>query len=384
MRLPRGVGTAVSSAGQRAWPALLALIALLGVTGAAFTLAGDNDEGPVAAGSRSGAAPADESPGHGGDLVLPPNAGVVGSPAPADPRAFAEATPAPAPRRSAPPRVPEPGPAAGQPVPLVPAGEGLAAFAGLSTWIDVYDTDWTPAQQIEIARAGGAQTVFVQSGKYDSPADIHHPDHLAAVIELAHDRGMEVMIWYVPDFVDLERDYRRAQAAITFTTPRGDRADAFGLDIEVEDLPDVTERTLRLLELSTALRDWTGPDYPMAAIVLPPLQLDLRPTWWPDFPYAALGPLFDVFVPMNYSSYRGTDPETTYQWNARNIDELRRRVGDPELPVHAAGGIADNLPAVDAFVQASADSDVLGAGLYDLHTTRPDAWPQLRALRAGE
>jgi hypothetical protein len=119
----------------------------------------------------------------------------------------------------------------------------------------------------------------------------------------------------------------------------------------------------------------------MAAIVLPPLQLDLNGTWWPGFPYAELRPFYDVYIPMSYSSYRGTDDVTTRAWNLQNVAETRRRAGDPNLPVHLAGGIADNLPEVGAFVQAAREGNVLGAGLYDLHTTRSSAWPALQALR---
>lgn len=312
------------------------------------------------------------APGHVIAVAAPavaasPRAGLYG-PDPLPPPASA---PAPAPPPAPPP-----------PVRLVPTPERLRAFAGLSTWVDLYDTQRTPHEQIRAARAGGVQTVFVQSARFNSPADIHDPGRLGALIEAAHDAGMRVMVWYIPDFVDLVADERRARAAMTFRTPRGDTADAFGLDIETEFVPDPAERTQRLLALAAALRGWAGPDYPMAAIVLPPLQLDLRPGWWPQFPYAQLRASFDVFIPMSYSSYRGQDAGTTHAWNLRNVDELRARAGDEKLFVHLAGGIADALPELDAFLRAAEDARVVGAGLYDLHTTRADAWPLLRALRS--
>ena len=68
---------------------------------------------------------------------------------------------------------------------------------------------------------------------------------------------------------------------------------------EVDDLADVGLRTQRVLELSAELRSWVGPDYPMAAIVLPPMQLEVNTTWWPGFPYAELAEHYDVFVPMS-------------------------------------------------------------------------------------
>lgn len=296
--------------------------------------------------------------------------------------------PAGAADRGAPERaVPQPLPPAtavapGARIPLVDGGPRLEAFAGLSTWIDLYDTGIAPADQAAIAAASGVQTVFVQTARYNSPADIHDPARLGELLEAAHDLGLRVVTWYIADHLDVELDLRRSQAAIAFTSPRGDQPDAFGLDIETEHQADVAERTRQLLELSRRLRDWTGPAYPMAAIVLPPLQLDLRPTWWPAFPYAELTAHYDVFVPMSYSSFRGTDAATTYSWNLANVTEMRVRAGDLELPVHLAGGIANELPELGAFVQAAADAHVLGAGLYDLHTTGPQAWPALQALRA--
>jgi hypothetical protein len=290
--------------------------------------------------------------------------------------------PAPAAEPTAPPvEEPAPEPTPEDRIPLIAPAPGMEAFAGLSTWIDIYDVDWTPQQQVDVAAAAGVDAIFVQSARHKSETDIEDPARLAALIEAAHDAGIRVMTWYIPDFTDQERDLRRAKAAIAFTTPRGDTPDAFGLDIELDLEPDIDVRNARLLELSAALRAWTGPGYPMAAVVLPPLQLDLNGTWWPRFPYAELRPFYDVYIPMSYSSYRGTDAEKTYSWNLENVLETRRRAGDPDLPVHLAGGIADNLPEVAAFVAAARDGRVLGAGLYDLHTTRASAWPALQALR---
>ncbi len=257
----------------------------------------------------------------------------------------------------------------------------LVAFRGLSTWIDTYDTGLTADEQIEAARAGGVNTLFVQASRPSTEGLLHDPERLGRTIELAHDVGMTVMVWTVPDFEDLDLNRQRAIAAIEFTTPRGDRADAFGLDIEVEDIAYHRIRTRRLLQLSEEIRDHVGPRYPMAAIVLPPRQLEINTTWWPEFPYAELAGLYDVTVPMSYSSYRGTDVDTTLDWNRDNVVIVRQLAGDPDLPVHLAGGIADDLPEVTAFVRAAMASDVIGAGLYDLHTTPPQAWATLRILR---
>lgn len=263
--------------------------------------------------------------------------------------------------------------------PNAPA-DPLRPFRGLSTWIDTYDTDLTPQQQVRIAADAGVDALYVQTQRPSTEGIIHDPDRLATTIDLAHDAGMTVLVWSIPELVDLDLDRERAMAAMTFTTPRGDRPDAFGLDIELEDIAYAPVRTRRLLQLSAELRDWAGEGYPMAAIVLPPLQLEINTRWWPDFPYAELAEHYDVVVPMSYSSYRGTDPVTTYTWNHDNVVLTRQLADMADLPVHLAGGIADDLPEVAAFVQAAIDSGAIGAGLYDLHTTRPEAWAALRPL----
>lgn len=297
--------------------------------------------------------------------------------------AVAPVTPVePAPAAAVQPAPAAPAPQVTEPrIGLVDGGPKLAAYQGLSTWVDLWDTSLSPERQVDIAAASGVQTIFVQSARFNSPGDIHDPLRLSVLLDRAKDHGLQVMVWYIPDFLDEAKDLRRSLAAVNFVSQKGNRFDSFGLDIEMEKQRDIGERTARLIRLSQRIRHAVGPDYPLSAIVLPPLQLDMRPGWWPNFPWKEIAPFYDVWVPMSYSSYRGKDPETTYRWNLLNIVEMRNRVGNPNLAVHMAGGIADELPRVDAFVAAVRDGLTLGGGLYDLHTTRPDAWPTLRQMR---
>jgi hypothetical protein len=354
------------------------------VTAAAIILCADI--GILAGASANGMSPlAGMTTEAAGDIVTPfENRLITSRPSPAEAPPAPAAQPVPAPEPA--PAVPAPAPAPAKPaeprIPLVKADPRLASYAGLSTWIDLWDTSLSPERQVDIAAASGVQTIFVQSARFNSPGDIHDPLRLSVAIDRAKDRGLQVMVWYIPDFLDEAKDLRRSLAAITFTTQHGNRADSFGLDIETEKQRNVGERTARLIRLSQRIRHAAGPDYPLSAIVLPPLQLDMRKSWWPGFPWKEIAPFYDVWIPMSYSSFRGTDAETTYRWNLLNIVEMRNRVGNPNLAVHMAGGIADNLPRVDAFVAAVRDGLCLGGGLYDLHTTRPDAWPVLRQMRA--
>ncbi len=315
-----------------------------------------------------------------GEAVVPLPAPMVEAPAPAP-----LPTQPVVPVLPATPPAPQPPPvASGQPaadVAPLAIDPRLLPFAGLATWIDLYDVGLTPADQVGVAAANGVQAIYVQSARFNSPAEIHDPARLGEVIEAAHDHGISVMVWYLPDFVDPERDLLRSMHAMAFVSPRGDRPDAFGLDIESSELPDVPERSRRLLWMSQELRSWVGPGYPMAAITLPPLLLELNTRWWPGFPYAELRPYYDVLIPMSYSSYRGQDAAITYSWNLANVQRVRELAGDPTLPVHLAGGIADRLPAVESFLQAGIDGGVLGGSLYDLHTTPPAAWPVMGGFR---
>ena len=64
------------------------------------------------------------------------------------------------------------------------------------------------------------------------------------------------------------------------------------------------ERSVRLLGLSSALRKAVGPDYPLGAIIPSPRGMQLRPDYWPRFPYEGLARTYDVFMPMGYFTYR--------------------------------------------------------------------------------
>ena len=270
----------------------------------------------------------------------------------------------------------DPGPAPA--VTLATGGDRLAAFRGLGTWIDLYDQSLLPEEQVAIAVAGGVQTIFAQAS-FTRTEGVGEPERLARLIEVAHDHGLQVMVWTLPSLVDVHADHVRAHDAAMFTTPRGDRPDALGIDIEVTAVADVAERNRRLLELLTAIRT-QNPEVPLAAIPYPPLQLELNTRLWPAFPWPEVAGLVDVIIPMSYSSFRGTDWDVTVGWNRDNVTRLRQLTGDDNVPLHLSGGIASDLPHAGAFTQAVLEAGVIGGSLYDLHTTPAEVWPALRPL----
>jgi hypothetical protein len=261
----------------------------------------------------------------------------------------------------------------------------LAAYRGLGTWVDIYDpVAWThPATAVAKMKARGVRTLFLETGNYRQTVDIVRPALAARFIDAAHARGIKVVAWYLPSFAAPKKDLRRSLAAIEFTTPSGGQFDSFALDIEASVVKNVALRNRRLLSLSAAIREDAGGAYPLGAIIPSPRGMQLVNGYWPNFPYADLGLTYDVFLPMGYFSYRPTDLGGAYGYTVRNVALIRRGTGDPEVPIHAIGGVGDDVNAaqVNAFVRATRDCGVTGASMYDFTTTVGGGWKYLRSVR---
>lgn len=252
----------------------------------------------------------------------------------------------------------------------------LGAYTGLGTWIDVYD--WTQAfnrgtERVEIAdiermAAHGVQTLYVQTSKWDHPDPVAERARLLPMISRAKALGMDVVAWYLPTFVDLRADMHRLMEA-----SRIPGVDAIAVDIESLTLRDVAVRNKRLIQLSTALRAEL-PHVALGAIPYPPVVTDvINPRLWPSFPWRALAPLFDVWLPMSYQSNRTTASgyRDGYRYTAENIDRMRARLGLPDAPMHTIGGIADDTSLADltGILRAARERRVIGGSLYDWRTT---------------
>ncbi len=269
-----------------------------------------------------------------------------------------------------------------------PASAGLIAYSGLGTWIDAYDWSLTfgkdgplvePADIDRMADVG-VETLYVQTSRWNAPEDILEPERLVPLLDRARARGLRVVAWYLPTFVDPATDLRRLLAAATLGV------DSVAVDIESRDLADHAERNRRLVELSAALHE-ALPDVALGAIVFPPVVMEVvNPSFWPDFPWRELVPFYDVWVPMAYQSFRteASGLRDGYRYTAENIDRVRANVGDPAAPVHSVGGIADATTRSDVagMVAASNERGALGGSLYDWRTTAPELWPELQAFRA--
>ena len=285
---------------------------------------------------------------------------------------------------TAPPPPPPPAP------PRPKAGHvDLNLYAGLGTWVDVYDWSTTfgrggplvePTDVDRMADAG-VETLYIQASKWDSPTDVLEPERLLAFVDRAHARGMDVVAWYLPTLEDPAFDLRRLLAIAALPV------DAVAVDIESRKVADVAERNRRLIELSGALRT-ALPRMTIGAIPFPPVVMEvINPSFWPGFPWRELAPLYDVWLPMSYQSDRKSSSgyRDGYRYTSENIDRMRANLGLPDAPIHTIGGIADATSPEDVtgIVRAAVERRAIGGSLYDWRTTGPHLWEYLQPFRSG-
>ena len=225
----------------------------------------------------------------------------------------------------------------------------------------------------------GVQTLYVQTAKHDTPDDILDRDLLEPILEQARARGLAIVAWYLPTFEDVENDLRRLRASAALGVH------ALGVDIESRAVADVPERNRRLIELSGRLRQ-TFPDTSIAAIVLPPVVLEvINQAFWPSFPYREIAPFYDAWMPMSYWTNRTQESgyRDAHRYTDENIRRLRNNVGQEGLAVHPIGGIGDETTAadLDGFHAASLAHGSIGGSIYDYRTTDAAAWGRLRSFR---
>ena len=261
-------------------------------------------------------------------------------------------------------------------------------FAGLGSWIDVFDDEaWdAPRAAVRELDREGARILFLQSASSRPGPAVHRPGRTARFLRAAHARGITVVAWYLPPYVRRRYETRRALGAIEFETRDGHAFDAFALDIETApDSPGPRVRNRRLLRISRGLRDAVGPLYPLGAIIPSPAGLAMPHgrRWWPDFPYRRLDRMYDAFLPMGYYTYHATTARGAYEDTRLNISILREETGDPDVPIHLIGGGAgeSNRREGRAFARAANDHGVMGASMYDQVTMGPEDWRALRAIR---
>jgi hypothetical protein len=271
--------------------------------------------------------------------------------------------------------------------PLARATADLSAYQGPGTWVDIFDSKLRANPEPAVARMAGLgiRTVYVETANYRTPRreKMAYRSQTARLIEAAHADGMRVVGWYLPGLRKLSRDLRRSLGAIGFTTPAGERFDAFALDIEASAVRSIKRRNRAAERLSLRIRRSVGPEYPLGAIVPDNRSTSsLLPSLWPAFPYARLRPYYDVFLPMAYSTGRGEGARFVYRYTLDNLDYLRTATGDPGLPVHAIGGLAHGLGSSEAkaVVRAALGGGAIGASFYEYVGSGKAEWRALQSL----
>jgi hypothetical protein len=269
----------------------------------------------------------------------------------------------------------------------VPAGgappRDTSAYEGLGTWVDIFDGTVLAKPEAAVARMRdlGVTTLYLQTSNYTQDVDLVRPAALGRFVDAAHANGMRVVAWYLPSLRNVARDLRRSLAAVRFRSPKGDVFDSFAVDIEADLVHPAATRSARLLGFSRALRKAVGLGYPLGAIIPSPRGMELKPKYWPGFPYAGLAKSYDVFMPMGYFTYRYKTAAAARAYTAANVEIVRRETADDALVVHAIGGLAGpaTVAQVRAFAAAAADEGTIGASLYDYATTSAAQWRALSA-----
>ena len=266
------------------------------------------------------------------------------------------------------------------------------AYRGLGAWVDVFD--YVPAvsggrptfgpPDVDAMAAQGVRTVYFQAA-FDSPSLTNGAvpaDLLVPILRRAHHRGMRVVGWYAPRFLDEAADLDRL-VAITRFDADGQRFDGLAVDIEDRDLADVAERNRRVVDLSQKLRDAVGNHAAIGAIVPSTVLLEnVNPRFWPAFPWAQIAPRYDVWLPMTYwtdrlrsSGYR--DPRRDIE---ATVTRTRELLGRPDAPIHPIGGIGDRLTEADleVYVATLPVVGAIGGSIYDYRTMPTGGWGVLR------
>ena len=285
---------------------------------------------------------------------------------------------------------------------LAPAGPARAGvtrahvaptpFTGLGAWIDVFE--YVPAfvQQfgpppvqpasVDDLAALGAKTLYLQAAIDDprSPDLIVNRTLVSDILRRAHARGMRVVAWYYPQLVDPARDEARLDAIVAFRA-RGERFDGVALDIESQAVQNVDDRNQRLVALARRLRA-KAHNVPIGAIVYPAVQLEVvNQRLWPRFPYRALAPSVDVWLPMTYWTFRSAPYRDAFTYTDESIRRLRTDLHDRGAAVAPVGGLAGDSVPLDylTFARAVRQDHAIGHSVFDAATTSTTAWTYLRA-----
>ncbi|MGI9120417.1 MAG: peptidoglycan-binding domain-containing protein [Acidimicrobiales bacterium] len=226
-----------------------------------------------------------------------------------------------------------------------------------------------------VARAQqvGLTHVYVRTGS--SRAGFYAQNYLDQLLPKAHAAGIRVYGWDFTYLDDVDADVARSVAAITYTTPSGDRIDGFAADIET-----TSEGTNLTAEGAAAygyrLREAVGTAYPLVAVVPRPSPLNQA-----RYPYAAVIPPFDAVAPMTYWLNRQPDTDVV------NDVSFLAPFGKPVVPIgqaydgFAEGGRSGPPPPeeIQRFMAAAEQVGAAGASFWSWQDVTQAIWDTIQA-----
>src|SRR4051794_9523231 len=264
---------------------------------------------------------------------------------------------------------------------LLPAG----AYSGAGAWVDQYDAEVmdNPYPALREMKDRGVRTVYLETGSWRLPRRRDFRDRVGAslAVDQAHALGMKVVAWYLPGLDDVALDLRRTRAALNLRTDRGGRFDGVAVDIESRGVHPVARRYAALMRCSRRLRRVVGSPFARGAIVPDQRSTPVVPGLWRGRPYGALASVYDVFLPMAYSTYRGHGAGFAYSYARSNVEFVRTVT---RKPVHMIGGLDPGLRPSEpaAVVRGAVDGGALGASFYDYVGATDATWRALGRLGA--
>jgi len=223
------------------------------------------------------------------------------------------------------------------------------------------------------ARQVGLTHVYVRTGS--SRGGFYAQAYMDELLPKAHAAGIRVYGWDFPYLDDVNADVSRALAAVTYTTPSGDRLDGFAADIET-----ASEGTNLSAEGASAyglgLRAGVGEAYPLVAVVpRPSSKMQAR------FPYQAVIPHFDAVAPMTYWLNRQPDTDVI------NDVGFLSAFGKPVIPIGQAydgapeGGRPGPPPPeeIRRFLAAAQQVGAAGTSFWSWQHASQAIWDTLQA-----
>jgi hypothetical protein len=252
-----------------------------------------------------------------------------------------------------------------------------APFRGTGAWVSLFTNEWAdPAAAVQAFAAEGVHTVYLETGRSNSPAALAKPDQTGAFLDAAHAAGLLVVAWYYPTFRQPDLDVARLLATARYASPSGQRFDGIGIDIEDSTVKIITRRNLRLLNVMRRVRA-AVPNVPIGAITYPPVALDLNTKVWPTFPWGQVAKMSDAILPMAYWRYDTKTPVGAAWYTAANMVALRFLTADPNLVVHIVGLAPASTSEVTQFAHQAGANGAAGLSLYPAQSVTRGEWTTL-------